>query len=290
MNNLKIHQRTAKFCLQIQNKPAEVIYECDYCRKTFNIKSNYTTHNILCKEKKAEEDKNESIRMAKKIKELEKQLNDYKLKLSAKDESLKNLKEIIKKQEKSIEKLINKPSSTIINNNNTNTNNYQIQYNQLIQNIETLNYTSLAEKINSISIEEIDSYDPKNLEDSVSHSLSNKLKDYTFCTDKARKIFVIKKEDGTIDKIKGIEFINLSLNSVILDLRKYFKNIDEYYTDVKLAENKISEENFLSLDSSLQNIKEFMNRKIIDISVDDHPLKMLPDKVLMNCKHITKGN
>jgi hypothetical protein len=119
INNLKIHQRTAKFCLQIQNKQAEVIYECDYCKKNYNIKSNFNVHVLLCKEKKAEEDKNETIKMNKKIKELEKQLNEYKLKLSAKDELNKNLKEYSKKLEKTIQKLIN-----------NNTNNYQVQNNQ----------------------------------------------------------------------------------------------------------------------------------------------------------------
>jgi hypothetical protein len=286
LSSLNYHQKTAKFCLSIQNKLTNgELIRCEHCLKEFTSKKNLTQHDTICKNKKTKEQnevKSELENTKKELDNIKKELDETKLTIKFKDELIERMQKEIDEYKK----IAIRPTTSIVNNSN----NYQIQYNQLIQNIETFDSSSLSEKIKSITLEEMDNYDPQNLEDSVSHSLCNKLKDYTFCTDKARKIVVIKKEDGKIDKITITEFINLCLNSGIVDIRKYLTNLDVYYTDVKLAENKISESNFLSLDSSLQNIKEFMNKNNIDITDNDHPLKMLPDKVLLSCQHINKRN
>jgi hypothetical protein len=274
LSSLNNHKKTAKFCLDLQNKlnTGELV-RCDFCLKEFSTKKYLTQHLDHCKNKKLTEQSD----LKKDFESLQKEIIELKLKLQFKDE-------LNEKLQKEIEELSKRPTTSIINNN---TNNYQIEFNQLVQNIEAFNQTSLSNKIKSITIEEMDSYDPKNLEDSLSHTLCNTLKDYTFCTDKARKIVVIKKEDGSTQKMQLKEFINLSLNTNIVDIRNYIKELEVHY-DTKWTTDRMTTENFEVFDVSLQKIKESMNKNDIDITDNGHPLKMLPDKVLSNCKHITK--
>ncbi len=289
---VKIHQKTAKFCLELQNKTVDTCHTCNFCNKQFTIKSNYTSHLLICKEKKDQEDKNLFKIQSAKIKELEKIISQKDKNLIQKDKTISELKskllvkdETIKSLEKTNSKLIDRP--TVINNNTDNRQQYTIQYNQLVQNTEPLLPVSLSSKIKSITIEEMDNYDPKNLEDSVSHTLSNRLKDYTFCTDKSRKMVVIKKENDETEKITIKEFVNMCLNTGLVDIQKYLKTLEEHY-DTKLMSYTISDENHLLFEESLQKIKEYMNKSNIDITDIGHPLKMLPDKVLSNCRHLNK--
>jgi hypothetical protein len=279
LSSLNYHQKNAKFCLELQNKlkNGELI-RCDFCLKEFTSKKYLNQHNEICKQKKTIEQTDTKRENDK----LHKEISDLKVKF---DLSIKFKDETIEKLQKELEyykKLANRPTTV-----NHTTNNYQIEFNQLVQNIDLFNDNSLSDKIKSITLQEMDGYDPKNLEDCVSHSLSNKIKDYTFCTDKARKMVVIKKENDIVEKISIKEFINLCLNTGLSEIRNYIKSLEEHY-DTKLLEYKISDENFLVFDDSLQKIKEYMSKSNIDITDSGHPLKMLPDKVLSNCKHINK--
>ncbi len=50
--NMKNHQKTAKFCLEIQNKKNEKGLECEYCGKTFTQQKTYNHHiEQICREK-----------------------------------------------------------------------------------------------------------------------------------------------------------------------------------------------------------------------------------------------
>ncbi len=120
--NLKNHQKTAKYCLDIQNKHADTTYNCEFCNKSFNVKSIYNSHISSCKEKKSQEEKEQNNLLLKRIKELEKEISqkdktnsDLRVKLSTKDETIKILEKTNTKLEKTISKLIE--HSTVINNN-----------------------------------------------------------------------------------------------------------------------------------------------------------------------------
>ena len=131
-------------------------------------------------------------------------------------------------------------------------------------------------------------YDPKHLEESVSNSLSNILKEYTFCTDKSRKTVVIKKEDNNSQKVSIDTFVNMCIKLGIQDIKNFLKILEEHY-DIKLTEYVISDEDFLLFDESLQKIKEFINKDNIDISDNSNPLKQLTTKILLSCQHINKN-
>lgn len=282
LSSLNNHKKTAKFCLELQNKLTNgELIRCEFCSKEFSSKKYLNQHLEHCKSKKLTEQNNIKNEFEKELVDIKKENTELKLRLKFKDELNKKLQ----KELDEYKKLASRPTTSIVNNNTTN---YQIEFNQLVQNIEAFDKSSLSNKIKSISLEEMDSYDPKNLENSFSHTLCNTFKDYTFCTDKSRKIVVIKKEDGSIEKITIKDFVNLFLNTGIIDIRNYINNLELHYDTKWTTDNMLTDE-FKIFDDSLQNIKEFMKKSNIDITDHGNPLKMLPDKVLSICKHINKG-
>ncbi len=106
--NLKNHQKTTKFCLKLQNKQVEETYKCEYCNKGFSLKAHFSGHLLICKDKKAFEEKEQNDKLMDRIKELEKLNNELQLKLSIKDELNKKLKEDIKELKKINKELLKK--------------------------------------------------------------------------------------------------------------------------------------------------------------------------------------
>jgi hypothetical protein len=205
--NLKVHKKTAKFCLQLQNKDVEETYDCNFCNKSFNVKSAYTLHVTNCKEKKVktQEEKMKELeernkQLEKELKQKEKQINELKTKLSLKDGVNKTL-------QKTNKVLLNKPS--VVNNNTTNNNSqYNIQFNELFEKINILNQGNVTERINELNTKEItDRYNFGNFGNEFLSNLSNALKDLSFCTDISRKILVYKDENSNSVRIPANEFI-----------------------------------------------------------------------------------
>jgi len=50
--NLSSHQKTAKYCLELQGKLIETSFNCDYCNKDFTQRTSLNDHLNVCKEKK----------------------------------------------------------------------------------------------------------------------------------------------------------------------------------------------------------------------------------------------
>jgi hypothetical protein len=277
---LNSHQKTAKFCLAIQNKiNNEELNKCEHCDKEFTNKKYLNQHLEHCKSKR-KLDENEIKDYYKNLENENKELKfKHELEIKFKDETIYRLE----KELEEYKKMINRPTTVY----NTNNNNYQIQYNQLVQELEKLNGETICNKIKSISIEEIDNYDPKHLEDSIINSLTNILKDYTFCTDKSRKIVVIKKDDGTIQKINIETFVNMCIELGIDDIRKFLKMLEEHY-DTKMGEYRISDEDFTFFDDTLRKIKEYMDKTDINFADNGNPLKDLCSKILISCKQLNK--
>jgi hypothetical protein len=107
-SNLNKHQLTAMFCLKLQNKKLDRIFNCDDCNYTTGNNYNLTTHIKTCKNKK----KKESI-----------DLKDCILQLALKDQQLKIQQGIMEE----LKKEAFKPKTTNNNNNNI-TYNVQMEY------------------------------------------------------------------------------------------------------------------------------------------------------------------
>jgi hypothetical protein len=97
---LSNHQKTVKYCLDIQQKlnssfKKEDIYKCEYCNKNFNTKSSYIRHKDTCKEKVIKEN----------ISEKELEINNMKLYYEKETEKQKNnYEKEIEKQKNNYEK------------------------------------------------------------------------------------------------------------------------------------------------------------------------------------------
>ena len=125
---LKNHQKTAKFCIEIQKRiqnetnnqhPVILNYQCEYCEDTFTLKHVLERHYDTCKirpqkllkeELQKKEEFNYKLQEEFKKKEelilkLKEEINEYKTELRVKDEKLRMKDEINEKLEKEIQVL-----------------------------------------------------------------------------------------------------------------------------------------------------------------------------------------
>jgi len=98
--NLKVHQKTTKYCLSLQGKSIK-IFDCEYCLKTLTTQQNLQEHLLICKEKIKIESENMSEKMKKSIDRLERKIEktreDYEEKM---EKQKKEHKEELEKQKK----------------------------------------------------------------------------------------------------------------------------------------------------------------------------------------------
>jgi cell division septum initiation protein DivIVA len=103
-SNLTAHQKSAKFCLNLQganNDDTDKKFTCDYCQKTLTQQKSLDVHIVSCKEKKKTLERTKDIEQALTIKRLEMEI--IKLKRSEK-EKLREKNEYIAKLEAKLEK------------------------------------------------------------------------------------------------------------------------------------------------------------------------------------------
>jgi predicted nuclease with TOPRIM domain len=104
------HQKTTKYCLDIQSKLLETKYNCKYCKKNFTTEQRVISHSKICKNKliNIEELVENNNKMLYKNKELEKELLEKNNRI--KELELKN-KELEDKLYKILEKAVDKPTN-----------------------------------------------------------------------------------------------------------------------------------------------------------------------------------
>jgi len=103
-SNLTSHQKSAKFCLNLQGENNEKKFTCEYCQKTLTQKKSLDVHILSCKEKKKTMERTKDAEQALIIKRLEMEI--IKLKKSEK-EKLREKNEYIAKLETKLEKFEN---------------------------------------------------------------------------------------------------------------------------------------------------------------------------------------
>lgn len=244
LNSLLTHKKTAKFCLNIQNKVADNIdsLRCDSCNKVFTTKHTFSTHTSNCKEKMVK-----TITMLNDtIRELTKQLSDVTSRNTYLEKDNKKLKaECDKYRNHLMEKDKQRQPTTVINNTTMNTtthNTYNMQYNQLLSTIKPFTPESINDTFNEISHETLVNVDigcETILEKEVGNSISKLL----FFVDHARRIIVVKDADGKGTKYPATEIINQCLdtaNPVLLDkVTKSEKHMNDLFNNDQLPEDKI---------------------------------------------------
>jgi hypothetical protein len=281
--NLKYHQKNTKSCLKLQNQN-NASYKCDKCNKQFASDKYLKQHLSHCKVIK---DKNEIINLRTELNELkikyqlkeqefkkelkskEQELkNELKLQLKNKDQELdyklKIKDDIIAKLEKENEKyqkLITRPT-TIYNTDNstTNNNNYQIQYNQLVDTIQTLNTENLSKRINSIEVQDVYTSVVPDFENNFSNKLSNIFKEFTFCINNAKKVVVMKNDKGETKEMNIKDFINMCIHVGLTDIDNILHKIASYHEENM---DRITDEEYVPLDEYLSDALIYLNKKKI---------------------------
>ena len=162
--NLSTHQKTAKYCLELQGKENEK-FKCEFCIKLFTSNKRLFDHHQICKDKIKKESKeneskyiDENKRLKNEIKKMERQTKEKieekdkqtKEKLEEKDKQIWELKSKLEKFENAVIAAASEPKTKTTTN--------------VVVNTENENKTEipipLHEQMSSIVIEEIkDDYD-----------------------------------------------------------------------------------------------------------------------------------
>ena len=114
--NLFSHQKTAKYCLNLQGKIVESIFTCEYCNKKFTQRTSLSDHMNICKEREKqtqEEKENKHITLVKKLEsEISKlkrvERENIKKLADEKDKEINRINQIIYDQKETIKKLESK--------------------------------------------------------------------------------------------------------------------------------------------------------------------------------------
>ena len=237
-SSLKTHQRSAKYCLQIQNKNNNVSYECTFCNKTFSSKHRYQGHLDICttKLKQIIQETENSLELANmKIKELE-------LKLQTQRVEIEN--EMYKQDRETLNEIAKQPRQV---NNNT-------QNKIIVTTPLDLSTNNLSSIIDSGLAEEHLIMGQKGI---AQFAFNNFLKDDEgklkyVCTDPSRQIFQFKNKEGDLEKdvraskltkalcdadIKNksheilADFIKDGDDDLVLEYIQHYQNIRDMETD-----------------------------------------------------------
>jgi hypothetical protein len=197
--------------IQKKNEPEKeksefVILNCEYCSKEFNKKSTLLSHLLICKVKEYKD-------------KIDKECIELRIKLESKDEQLKSKDEQIKKLEEKVERyesqlfdnnnklteqLINRPQ---IVNNNTNNNNYTIEFNKLKNELLPFTDANIKNCINSIDGNNLIFFNDYDINSNFIHNFVNAIKVMTFCTDASRGSMIVIDENKKHKKMVATQFI-----------------------------------------------------------------------------------
>lgn len=260
-NNLTLHQKTAKFCLEIQNQNKSVVsdseekvsiesYLCDFCKKTFTQKKSLVKHETICKEKIKKDviskyEKEEITNLKNQIQQLTTDkviiLNDLKNEKKNFDTMLKNERSLVEQlkieRDNLLKQLVELKLTPTVNNNTTNNNNFTTQTSTKVSNVTNnsinnklqLTEDFLAKLRNSISFKEQVFLDE---EDICRWSLKNGLNYYFAVLDKSRKVLTFVDEKG--NKIRDQDGVMLA-NKLYKEFCETIKreNAQEYLNGLK---------------------------------------------------------
>jgi hypothetical protein len=241
-SNLNTHIKTSKKCIELRstnetNIKTE-IYPCEFCNKNFSTKQNLLTHLNICKQKEIKEIldtvkpvttnitdiskelailKEENIILKEKNLKYEYEINLKNEHIKMKDEQLKNALKSIEKKEQEYAELLNSfksikssgksTTNNTTNNNNTTVNNYNVQFDKMVEKLLIFSPENIKNSINKINGYDLVYLNNFDGEKNFTSEFVKCIKNLTFCTDTSRGSLIVKKEDGNTDKITSESFV-----------------------------------------------------------------------------------
>jgi hypothetical protein len=212
---LKTHQKTAKYCLEIQGLLINDIFKCDFCKKQYTQKKNLNQHLLSCVDKKIVE----------KDKIFTEILTEKDKLLAEKDARIKEL------QDHLVDIIKTRPPTTINNNNQ--------RINTIINNLQPITDEHLLEQSKYLTIDHI----KEGVDGYVKYALEYPFKDRIVCVDYSRKKIKYKDQDNNI--IEDPEMIKLS--------RKFFQAIEGKNTEIIESQLQILHEQLEELNNDSNN-------------------------------------
>ena len=219
-SSLNNHQKTAKYCLKLQDNEETNNFNCEYCNKIFTTKQNLNIHFLNCKDREIENIRKEKDRDIENIRkdkiklEIEKdkleiennRLEKELIKIKDENNLLKGRLSVLDKDHIIISNLAQQPKNT--------TNN--------ILSIQTpLDFNNIDKLKNIINEKYNDSYlfeGQKGIAKfAVEHILTDKNGNLSYiCTDPSRQIFKYKDSSGDIRKdVEAKNFTNFLIDGGI---------------------------------------------------------------------------
>ena len=203
-SNLVAHQKSTKYCLELQGKTNND-FVCQYCSRTFTLYKTLSEHINVCKKKQIKEEEEKTNEYEKMIKKLEK-YEGIEKRLEDKNKENKQLKEKIADQKDYIAKLetkLEKFEDIVLSKSDkkqytTNTTTNNTTNNIVINNSLNLND---IEKMNSFLDEKLDKEVLAGGQKSFALLMSSTmLKDKYKCVDPSRQNFEFTNELGEIER------------------------------------------------------------------------------------------
>lgn len=179
--SLNTHQRTAKYCLKIQNVTLEKEHKCFGCGKLFARIYHLQRHQQKCKANE------KMLLIEEKLSQVIVERDLYKSKY---DEQQK----IIEEQKKSIRELQDKLENVAIQAVKRHTTSNKTEINNFIQNMPPVTDDLLTDNVKHLSIDHI----LKGPQGYAEYALEYPLKDRVLCSDYSRRKIKFKNEDGTL--------------------------------------------------------------------------------------------
>jgi len=219
MASLLLHQRTARYCLEIQEKPIEEEYDCGTCDKKFSLKHHLAAHEPTCKgigiklQKENEELKKTVSSLEKTISSLTKTISSLEENLIFSSEKILFYKDQAEKTNDRIATIAQQPKN--VNKNIVNT---------YIEKLEILSTESIQSHLPNLTIEHVNN-GPKGY---ATFALAGPFKDRVVCTDASRKTLKYRDENKLVQTDQG----GIALG------QKFFKTVQPRSIEILMKEQE----------------------------------------------------
>ena len=217
--NLGVHQRSARYCLDLQGKERKKQHECIYCFKNFTSNQTLNEHvSFSCREKQKKDCIDDYIKDNMLLKE---KILNLEIFINEKDNHISKLELLIQKYEAKLEKFENAVIASATDNTKTKTT--TITYNTNSNNVNNNQMLNLSKDVIEPILRENLTFDTaKQGQKGLANMVVNKFlkgEDGTLkyhCNDTSRQNFEYVNEQGKVEKdVKANKLIQALLDSKV---------------------------------------------------------------------------